>query len=215
MEPLSRSERAALCNTALEVGPDAPTLCGDWTVKDLVIHLVVRERDPLGAPGIAIKPLAGLTERASRRLVDHDFTALVERVRQGPPKWSPFALSPVDAAVNGMEFLIHHEDIRRASPGWTTRELGESEQKAIWRGLGGAGKMLVRPARVPVEVRWLDGPGEKERCHTLRRGKAPAIVTGQPAELALFLFGRDEHQGLEYAGPPASIDALKGSDKGL
>ena len=28
----------------LEAGEYAPTLCGEWTVKDLVIHLLVRER---------------------------------------------------------------------------------------------------------------------------------------------------------------------------
>ena len=41
MEPLSRSERAALCNSALEAGETAPTLCGGWSVKDLVVHLLM------------------------------------------------------------------------------------------------------------------------------------------------------------------------------
>ena len=40
MEQMSRTERAALCNSALEAGEDAPTLCEGWTVKDLVIHLL-------------------------------------------------------------------------------------------------------------------------------------------------------------------------------
>ena len=44
MEPLARTERAALCNTALDLGADSPTLCEGWTVKDLVIHLLIRER---------------------------------------------------------------------------------------------------------------------------------------------------------------------------
>ena len=70
MEPLSRTERAALCNTALETGEEAPTLCEGWNVKDLVIHLLVRERDPLGMPGIVFPPLEGLTERSARRLAD-------------------------------------------------------------------------------------------------------------------------------------------------
>ena len=68
MESMSRTERAALCNTALEAGEQAPTLCGRWTVKDLVIHLLVRERDPLGAPGILVPQLEQLTDRSARRL---------------------------------------------------------------------------------------------------------------------------------------------------
>ena len=52
MEPLSRSERAALCNSALEAGESAPTLCGGWDVKDLVVHLLVRH---------AVRRLGGIT----------------------------------------------------------------------------------------------------------------------------------------------------------
>src|SRR3954471_21694632 len=100
MQSMSRTERAALCNAALESGEQAPTLCGRWTVKDLVIHLLVRERDPLGAPGILVPQLEALTGRSSRRLADQDFSSLVERVRQGPPKWSPMALPPLDRALN-------------------------------------------------------------------------------------------------------------------
>ena len=48
---LALDERAALCDTALAVGADAPTLAGDWTVKDLLCHLLVRERSLLGAAG--------------------------------------------------------------------------------------------------------------------------------------------------------------------
>ena len=85
MEQMSRTERAALCNSALEAGEEAPTLCEGWTVKDLVIHLLVRERDPLAAPGILVPQLHGLTRRSARKVADQDFTALVERVRNGPP----------------------------------------------------------------------------------------------------------------------------------
>ena len=44
-------ERAALVTTMRAVGPDAPTLCGDWTTRDLAAHLVLRERRPDAAPG--------------------------------------------------------------------------------------------------------------------------------------------------------------------
>jgi uncharacterized protein (TIGR03085 family) len=210
MEPLSRTERAALCNTALEIGEDAPTLCGDWRVKDLVVHLLVRERDPLGAPGIMVPQLEWLTDRASRRLDRQDFAGLVERLRGGPPIWSPTALGPVDAAVNSLEFFVHHEDIRRAQPGWEPRELTDGEQRRLWGWLRHAGKGLVRPAGVPVELRW---PGAAEdgtdRTATLRRGEDPVVVSGQPSEVTMFVFNRARHRDLSYDGPADAVEALK------
>ncbi|MCW2847632.1 MAG: hypothetical protein JWR90_1606 [Marmoricola sp.] len=213
MEPMSRTERAALCNTALEAGEQAPTLCGDWTVKDLVIHLLVRERDPLGAPGILVPPLERLTDRSSRRLSGHDFTSLVERVRSGPPKWSPFAIPPLDRAVNTLEYFVHHEDIRRAAGGWTARELTEREQKALWKAVAMAGKGLVRSAGVPVEIRW--PAADRERSAVLRKGADPAVVSGPPAELALFLFGREQHTGLQFTGDEPAVKALHAGNLGL
>lgn len=204
MPPLSRAERAALCNTALELGPDAPTLCEGWDVTDLVVHLLVRERDPIAAVGIAVAPLSGLTRRKSRKLAEQDFTALVERVRTGPPVWSPFVLPPVDRLANGLELFIHHEDLRRAQPGWSPRELPEAELRSLWRQLGALGKAAVRPAGVPVEARW------GERRTTLARGADPVLVSGDPAELALALSGRREHRA-DLDGPPDAVALLRES----
>ena len=39
-------ERAALVRTLRDAGPEAPTLCEGWATKDLVAHMVVRERRP-------------------------------------------------------------------------------------------------------------------------------------------------------------------------
>lgn len=213
MEPMSRTERAALCNTALEAGERAPTLCGGWTVKDLVIHLLVRERDPRGAPGILVPALEGLTDRATQRLAGQDFTSLVERVRTGPPRWSPLSLPPIDRAVNTLEYFVHHEDIRRAAPGWEPRELTEREQTAIWKSIAFAGRGLLRSVNVPVEIVWA-GHGQ-HRSAVLRKGEGPAIVTGAPAELAVFLFGRDQHRGLRFEGPEGAVETVRQAHLGL
>ncbi len=210
MESMSRSERAALCNTALEAGEQAPTLCGRWTVKDLVIHLLVRERDPLGAPGILVPQLEKLTDHSARRLARQDFTTLVERVRSGPPRWSPISLPPLDRAVNTLEYFVHHEDIRRAAPDWQPRELTEREQKALWKAIGVAGKGLVRPAGVPVEIRWPQD--ERVRSAVLKKGANPAVVSGAPSELTLFLFGRSQHGPLEFTGPHDHVRELRRGD---
>lgn len=210
MQQMARTERAALCNTALEVGPDAPTLCGEWTVKQLICHLLVRERHPVGASGIVVPPLSGLTDRAMESLEDQDFASLVERVRGGPPRWAPFALPKVDAVVNTLEYLVHHEDIRRAQEGWTARELSDREQQVVWRLIRVAGKGLVRPADVPVAIRTPEG-----RAATLRKGADPAVVTGPPVELALMLYGRDQVAGLEFSGPGEKIATLRQARLGL
>ncbi|MEO6512650.1 MAG: maleylpyruvate isomerase N-terminal domain-containing protein, partial [Nocardioides sp.] len=70
-----------MAETALEVGADAPTLCDGWDTKDLVCHLLVRESSPLGAPGIAVPALSGLTDREMSRLRKRPFDDLVARLR--------------------------------------------------------------------------------------------------------------------------------------
>jgi uncharacterized protein (TIGR03085 family) len=213
MERMSRTERAALCNSALEAGEDAPTLCEGWSVKDLVIHLLVRERDPLAAPGIVIPQLQGLTRRSTRRLEDHDFSALVERVRSGPPVWSVMAIPKVDQLLNTLEYFVHHEDIRRATPGWEPRELTDRENRILFKGAAAAGKPFVRSVGVPVQIRWTDG--ERERSSVLAGGGDPVVVTGEPAELTMFLYGRSQHTGLKFEGPQAGIEALRSGDLGI
>ncbi len=213
MVSLSRSERTALCNAALEAGESAPTLCGKWSVKDLVIHLLLRERDPLGAPGILVPKLEFLADRSARRLAKQDFVTLVERLRNGPPRWSPFSLPPLERAVNTLEFFVHHEDIRRAQPGWTQRDLTEHEQKVIWKAISVAGKGLVRSAGVPVRIRW---PREQHvREAVLRPGSEGVCVSGPPTEVAMFVFGRPEHGPLEFEGPARAVRALRKGDLGV
>jgi uncharacterized protein (TIGR03085 family) len=213
MEQMSRTERAALCNSALEAGEEAPTLCGDWTVKDLVIHLLIRERDPVGATAIVVPQLDRFARRSADRMGVQDFTTLVERVRGGPPLWSLMAVPPLDRMLNTLEYFVHHEDIRRAQPGWEPRELTDREKRILFKGVATAGKGLVRSVGVPVEIRWTDG--QRDRSAVLAKGDDPVVVTGEPAELTMFLFGRDEHTGLKFEGPQAGIEALKSANLGV
>src|SRR5215213_4456408 len=115
-------ERRQLTTLAREVGPDAPTLCERWAVRDLVAHLVVRETSP-AALGVAVPAVRGALEREQERRRSQDFTALVDELRDGPPTLSVFKLPFADRLLNGLEFFIHHEDVRRAQPGWEPRAL--------------------------------------------------------------------------------------------
>jgi uncharacterized protein (TIGR03085 family) len=209
MSPLARIERAALCDLALELGPDAPTLSGDWTVKELVVHLLVREGSP-AAIGIVVPPLARVTELASARVARGDLPELVERLRQGPPIYSPFRFAAVDKVLNTMEFFVHHEDIRRAQDGWGPRDLSGRAESVLWKLLRVSGKGLVRSAPVGITVERID----TSQSATLKVGASRVVVRGLPSELVLFAYGRRDHARVKVAGEPADVARLTGADPG-
>jgi uncharacterized protein (TIGR03085 family) len=187
MPPLSRTERAALCDTALSVGEDQPTLCGDWTVKDLVVHLLVREGSP-AAVGIWLSPLAGLTEFVSRLTARADFDALVERLRNGPPRLSIYSAPRFEAVLNSLEFFVHHEDIRRAQPEWEPRALPESTEDTLWKATTVMGKRLVADSEVGVDIE--DSRTGDRRV--LKTGTG-VVIRGLPSEVTMFVYGRKSH----------------------
>jgi uncharacterized protein (TIGR03085 family) len=205
---LARTERAAFCETALQVGEDRPTLCGGWTVKDLVAHLLVRERSP-AAVGIAVPPLAGLTERAYRKMRRRDFSDLVEMLRSGPPRLSPYSLPGVDALLNGAELFVHHEDVRRAQPGWRPRELSDEDQRTLWSVVRTAGKGLTRPVPVGLTLR----NTATQSTAVLHKGSDEAgsdmvTLSGPPSELVLYVFGRSAHSLADLDGDPSAVIRL-------
>lgn len=203
MTRLAQSERAALCDAAVATGADRPTLCEGWTVKDLVVHLLLREGSP-AAVGIVVAPLAGLTDRASARLGRRSFPELVERLRGGPPRLSPFSIAKVDDVANTMEFFIHHEDIRRAQPQWEPRDLGAETERTLWASVGSAGRMMTRKA--PVGVRIETDTGESK---VLKDGPATVTVQGPPGEVALYLFGRQAQARVQLLGDPDAVARLR------
>ena len=207
---MSRTERTALCDTALQVGEDQPTLCEGWTVKDLVVHLLVRERSP-GAVGIAVSPLAGLTEREMRRVGAQELTVLVERLRGGPPRWSPYAVPRLDAMFNTLELFVHHEDIRRAQPDWAPRDLSDDEQKLLWSMVRSAGKPLVRNAPAGVT---LENATTGSRV-VLKDASQPVVVSGLPSEVTLFAFGRQAEARVTLSGPDEAVALLTGASLGF
>ena len=207
---LARRERLALCDLALALGEDAPTLCGDWTAKDLVVHLLVREYDPVAAAGLVLPPLARVTELQMARKSRKDFGVLVEQLRKRG--LTVYSLRPVDKVLNTLEYFVHHEDLRRAQPEWEPRELPREDEDLIWSSLKIGGRGLVRPAGVPVRIRRTDA----DATATLRRGSDPVVLSGLPSELALHLFGRQAHsRGLAADGPADRIAQVWSADLGI
>ena len=203
----ARSERLALCDTAVSLGPTAPTLCEGWEVKDLLVHLLVRERRPWAAPGIFLPPLAPVLRKAEAAYAARPLEALAARLRD--PKGTPFAVGPIEKAVNTVEFFVHHEDLRRAQPGWEPRTLPADAARDLWRTLKLLGKGLVRSAGTPVVV------GNGTDTATLRAGDEPVTVTGPVGELLLFCFGRHQVRGLSFDGPAERITQLENASLGF
>lgn len=208
----ARAERAALCDLLDRLGPDAPTLCGGWTTADLAAHLVLRERHLHAAGGIAIKSLAGYTESVQHRIkTGRTYPELVDLVRHGPPKWTPYGLIPaVDAAVNTVELFIHHEDARRAQPGWEPRKPPTDLEDFFWKRLKSGGRFFFR--RSPVGVVLRRTGGEKTAG---RMAKPTVVVTGEPSELLLFAFGRQEHAQVVCEGGTDAVARLRGARLGV
>jgi len=209
MTRLARSERDALCDLAVQVGPDRPTLCEGWTVKDLVVHLLVREGSP-AAVGITVARLAPLTDAAAARTARRPFPELVERLRHGPPWYSPFALPKVDALVNTLELLVHHEDVRRAQPGWAPRDLGERAEGTVWSMLATPGRSLTRKAPVGVSME----NAVTADVRVLRDATPSVTVKGPPTEVALYLFGRSAHAQVELLGDVEAVERLSATSLG-
>jgi uncharacterized protein (TIGR03085 family) len=208
---LAAAERTALCDLALDLGPDAPTLCGGWDVQDLIAHLVLRDGS-LAAVGIVVPPLAGLTDRGMARLErNNEFEDLVKRLRKGPPLHSPFRLKPVDRLLNAMEYYVHHEDILRAQPQWQPRGLSPRIQDALWRGVRSAGRGLTRNAKVGVSVVRSD----TDETAVLKGGPRSVTVKGSPEELAFFVYGRQGHTRVELIGSDEDIALLKDASLGV
>jgi uncharacterized protein (TIGR03085 family) len=194
-ESLSQSERAALADLLEELGPDQPTCCAGWRTRDLAAHLVVRDRRPDSMPGLVLGgPLAAWTERVrSRAGRTRLWAQLVHEVRSGPAGWLPWAWPAVDRAMNGVEMVVHHEDVRRAQPDWAPRVLPADVQDRLWRSV----PLLARGGTLPATagglvVRRTDRPAGTGSERRLRTGSPATTVAGEPLEVLLWVSGRVE-----------------------
>lgn len=195
MSRLARTERASLCDLFDRLGPDEPTLCEGWRTRDLAAHLVLREGRLDAAPGIVVPFMAGRTQRVQQSLASSDFRRLVQRLRSGPPAWSPFRPAPVDEAANGIEFFIHHEDVRRAQPEWEARALGPTTEELFWKRACRMARIALRNDDV-TELRRTD-TGARHAIGSDAPAGAAVTLSGLPSELLLYLFGRREHARVE------------------
>ncbi|GLB62352.1 TIGR03085 family protein [Dietzia sp. NCCP-2495] len=204
---LARRERSALVETMRGTGPDAPTLCDGWTTRDLAAHLVVREARPEAA-GVLVPALAARLE--SLRLVEaqRPWTELLEQIEAGPPWYSPLRIA--DTLANTAEYLVHHEDVRRAADGWTRRELDQADLDRLWTLSTLVARTKLRKVRARIDL-CVPAASESTGAAPVSTGAALApyvTVIADPVELLLWSFGRNEVD-IEISGARAGIEALE------
>jgi uncharacterized protein (TIGR03085 family) len=200
------AEQDALVRTLRSANPDAPTLCEGWDVRRLLAHLVQREQGPVAGlkDALARRPpgqepgLSRLTERARS---PYGYARLIDRFVAGAPAWSP--MSWAAEKINFVEYVIHHEDVRRGGDAPAEpRELSAEQQDAVW---GQLGLFALGLRRSPVGVRLATPTGQ------VRVAKAGDGVTlaGEPVELALWISGRRDAAHVAVTGSPEAVEAFQ------
>lgn len=203
MSTHAQRERLLLADLLESVGPEAPTLCSGWNTRDLAAHLVVRERRADAAGGALIKALAPRLERVHSEYAAKPYEELVQLFRSGPPRLSPFSLKPVDELSNTVEFYVHGEDVRRAQPDWSPREIDPVFADALWKRLESMARLVGRRAPVGLVLRRSNG-----QTVVARKGTPVVTVSGEPAELVLFAFGRTDQADVETEGDKEAVATL-------
>ena len=207
------AERAEFLRTLRRWGPDAPTLCEDWSVRRLAAHIVVSELGA-GLPMTVTYPvwrrisarragawqarLADTGERQMDKAEARGWDWLLARLEGGPPR--AFALRLV-AEVRMVEEWIHHEDVRRGN-GQAPRPMADDLACALL-----AGGLAIRSfdvfaaSRRGVEVVLPDGAS-----YRVGTGEPVAQVRGNIGEVTLWLAGRGAAADVEVTGELAADD---------
>ena len=200
--PLVHRERAALVELMRTLGPEHSTLCAGWTVRDLASHIVVRERRLDAALGIVLPLAAKYTEKVMAGFSALPFDYLLAKLSDGPSKFSPLHSDSIAARVNTLELVVHHEDVRRSVPGWTSRDFTADDISTMWNLFQTSAPLMWRRAHVPVTLMPFTGteqelkPVVASKRHSTWKSSVEntdhIIISGHPVELILASFGRTE-----------------------
>ncbi|KIF70335.1 hypothetical protein HY68_19985 [Streptomyces sp. AcH 505] len=203
MSTHAKRERLLLADLLEAAGPEAPTLCEGWLTRDLAAHVVVRERRPDAAGGMLISRLKNRLDRVQGEYHEKPYEELIQLIRTGPPRISPYNIKQLDEAANTTEFYIHAEDVRRAQPDWTPRELDRVFADSLWSRLEKGARLMGRKSPVGLVLRLADG-----RTAVAHRGTPVVTATGEPGELTLFLSGRQSSADVELEGDKDAVTRL-------
>ena len=187
--PIDVRERLELCDLLLELGPDAPTLCEGWTTADLAAHLVLREHFHRWSDAQRV------VEKAK------GLPTMVARLRAGAPL-VPWRLPRLRDVLNGLEYFIHHEDVRRAN-GRGPRPSDPDLEALSWRMAGLSARRVARRIR-PYGLELIRPDGQRRRYGS----GDTATLSGRPSELILYLGGRRSTAEVTLGGAPGAVAAV-------
>lgn len=197
-------EKAALIDTLRHSDPDASTLCEGWNVRRLLAHLVQREQDLVGGVGDAVARQPPGQETHLGRLAvgarsSEGYQELITRFDAGPPAWSP--MSWAAETINLVEYVVHHEDVRRggAVPA-EPRVLPSDQESAIWRKVPLFGRFAYRSSPVGVTLARSDG-----QTTMVKKGAPEVILNGTAVELALYVSGRRDAARVHLTGSEDAV----------
>ena len=104
-------------------------------------------------------------------------------------------------ALNFTEYVIHHEDLRRggdtpAEP----RVLPEEEQRSDLEA-----RAVDHPVRLSPRTGRRDPGDPWGDVQQVRKGEPAVVLTGEPAELLLYVSGRRKAARVEVSGDPDAV----------
>jgi uncharacterized protein (TIGR03085 family) len=212
MPGLAQRERRALADRLIAVGPTAPTLCEGWDTRDLAAHLVARDRRVDSLPGLMVPMLSGYTERVRVTTRDHrDYKRLVDLVRNGP--LPPVRLPALDERVNGLEYLVHHEDVIRAQPDWKPLVDARRDDDA-WARLRPMAKFIGRPVGVGLVLESRGHDPITAKGPSARTGDVSGTIRGPVVDVVLWAFGRTSVADVEFSGDYQAVTELRATHLG-
>ncbi|MDP8928313.1 MAG: maleylpyruvate isomerase family mycothiol-dependent enzyme [Actinomycetota bacterium] len=189
VKPLAAAERRDLAGFLETLTPEqwqGPTLCPEWTVHQMVAHVVSYEE--LGMPkviGRIARGRLGGPDANALGVAEYAERSLAELVAFLRDHLTPQGLTAgFGGAIGLTDGLIHHQDIRR--PLGAARQIPEERLvpalgMAVWAPIL-PGRKIVKGLRlVATDVDWSHGDGPE--------------VTGPGESLLLAIAGRDVSLG--------------------
>jgi uncharacterized protein (TIGR03085 family) len=130
------------------------------------------------------------------------FSALVARLRAGAPV-VPWRIPRIRNVLNGIEYFIHHEDVRRANGRGPRNDIDDLDALA-WRMTRFTGRRLARGIR-PFGLELVRPDG----AHHVFGSGSTAVLRGRPTELLLFVAGRRSTAQVTVEGEPDAVAAVE------
>lgn len=203
------AERREFAQSLLEAGPLAATLCAPWRAQELAAHIVLRARSPRYIAALNIPRFAATATALQDALVrERPYAQLVADVG-APPRRTPTRLGRIDDAINLIEFVTHHEDLRRAGEAWEPRVLPGDRRAALWGHLRTMTRTIARSAIAGLRLEPTDLP---DQLGDAIIGAHPTVtVHGDVVELMMTALGRARAARIELDGDPADVQAFRES----